>query len=330
MDFGGFLPLELRSGEPYYQTSDQMTVLPVNSGRTAIWAALQQFPSDLVFLPRYNCPTVFKLLVSLGYRVRFYDVDDRLCPILTPDVAGDAVVVLVNYFGLTYDRLKPFFNDFPNIIIDNSQAFFCAPYLADGVFNIYSCRKFFGVPDGGYVIGRRFHTIPELEREYSYDRMLFLVKSAELGTHAAYPASLENELYIGSSFLGMSVLTEKILAASDVETIQLKRRRHFELLAVELSDIQQADWQLSEAVPYCFPLLLDTDIRSELIQTHIYVATLWQHLIDDPKADAVSYRMSKFCHFLPIDQRYDEADMLKLISMVRSIYARRKAVRGNV
>lgn len=329
MDFGGFLPLELRSGESYYQTSDQMTVLPVNSGRTAIWAALQQFQSDLVFLPRYNCPTVFNLLASLGYRVRFYELDDRLCPILTPEADGDAVVVLVNYFGLTYDRLKPFFNDFPNLILDNSQAFFCEPCLADGVFNIYSCRKFFGVPDGGYVIGRRFQCVPELEREYSYDRMPFLVKSAELGTNAAYPASLENEAYIGSRFLGMSVLTEKILAAADPAAIQCKRRRHFELLASAFSDIQRADWRLSDAVPYCFPLLLDADIRSELVRAHIYVPTLWQHLIDDPNADPVSYRMSRFCHFLPIDQRYDESDMIELVDTVRSIYARRLAAEEN-
>jgi len=59
--------------------------------------------------------------------------------------------VVVNYFGLCDDvvaeaqtRHAP-----EQIVVDNAQAFFAAPTRCRA--SLYSPRKFFGVPDGGFL-----------------------------------------------------------------------------------------------------------------------------------------------------------------------------------
>ena len=66
-------------------------------------------------------------------------------------------VLIVNYFGLMDKNIQKFIESYNNIniIIDNTQAFFSNPVWKDKVYNVYSCRKFIGVPDGGYLISKR-------------------------------------------------------------------------------------------------------------------------------------------------------------------------------
>ena len=59
----------------------------------------------------------------------------------------DVFLYLINYYGqLEKNYVEELFAGHKRIIVDNAQDFFCKPI--DGVDTIYTCRKFFGVPDG--------------------------------------------------------------------------------------------------------------------------------------------------------------------------------------
>ena len=55
-EFGGYLPLELPHGQELYTGAG---VLRLNCGRNAIVAALRDAGAKKVYLPYYNCNTVY-------------------------------------------------------------------------------------------------------------------------------------------------------------------------------------------------------------------------------------------------------------------------------
>lgn len=97
------------------------------------------------------------------------------------------------------------------MIVDNSAAFYASPI--DGCYNIYSPRKFFGVPDGCYVIGDcASKGIVQYDEDYSSETASFLFKTIEFGTNATYQERMKNEQRIDQSApLRMSQLTHTLL-----------------------------------------------------------------------------------------------------------------------
>ena len=91
---------------------------------------------------------------------------------------------MVNYYGqisnVYISDLKTRHN---RLIVDNSQAYFQRP--VDGVDTIYTCRKFFGVPDGALM-----YTDTTLARslvqDKSFNRMNFLLGRFERNASEFY------------------------------------------------------------------------------------------------------------------------------------------------
>lgn len=321
MEFGGYLPLELRAGREYYSSGEMCEVVPLNSGRVAIWYSLQQFDTvKTVHLPRYYCPTVSEYLLAQGYQLEYYLIDDHLRPLLKPSYSDDEAVILVDYFGVSSDWIKHYATSIPQVILDNCHAFFSGPLQREGAYTVYSCRKFFGVADGSYVIGQAFPHPINLSREQSHPRMVHLLKSLETGTHSAYPESVQNENYFGSQPQTMSLLTKRLLESIDYNEIEVARTRNYHILAQELAGFQRVE-ELPQDVPaYCYPLLCDRDIKKALVEQKIYVPTLWKHLLEPSLSGSNEYKFSKYMHCLPIDQRYTEEDMVNLACIFKQVY----------
>ena len=64
-EFGGYLPLELPHGQELYTGAG---VLRLNCGRNAIVAALRDAGAKKVYLPYYNCNTVYDAVTRAGRR----------------------------------------------------------------------------------------------------------------------------------------------------------------------------------------------------------------------------------------------------------------------
>jgi len=224
IEIGSFLELDIRTSGEYYSNHE---IARLNTARAGIFHAMKLLETDTLYLPYYMCPSVKSFLSKKGIKMHFYNLGSDLLPMNLEPQSGSAVLIC-NYFGIIQtDKLASINQQYKNVIIDNSQAFFNQPI--DGCYNVYSTRKFFGVPDGCYVIGNNAEQGTE---DYSTDQSSetsnFLFKRIEAGCNSAYPDRMKNEERLDTAdVLNMSGLTKALLQGIDYETIKAKRKSNF-------------------------------------------------------------------------------------------------------
>ena len=313
-EMGGYLPLELHRGQSWFADLPAEQRLEVNTGRTALYYAIESLGVKHVYAPSYYCPDIIAMLERMDVQVEYYRIGEDLLPLDLPNRA-DSAVILVNYFGVMGSKLRAFAQGYDRVIFDQAHGFFTPPVMEDGVMNVYSCRKFLGVSDGAYLIGTRIAK-PELPQDVSSPRASHLFTSLELGTNAAYGDNKRNEEALGASRLGMSELTRQILEGADYEQVAERRRRNYRYLHRRLERLQLLELPEEDPVAYAYPLLLPRDIHRALVQRRIYVPVLWSQLLEPSWDGTLEQRYSANIVPLPLDQRYDEADMERMAQIV--------------
>lgn len=312
-EYGGYLPLELPLLKEYYNDEDHM--IRVNCGRSAIYCALLEAKPSKVYLPYYNCEFVKEPFEKLGIPYCYYNIDRDFMPIGI-ELLPNEYILWVNYFGTQHiDKAIKIVERFKNVILDNTQAFYAKPIKE--VYNIYSCRKFFGVSDGAYVIKNNI-VKPHLQQDESYKKIEFILKCIERGTDAGYKDYIENEDILATNILKMSKLTQRILESIDYEYIQKKRYDNFKWIHELLKDINQLDVDMSTRTPMVYPLVIKNGgLRNHLIENKIYVPQWWKHVMDKTDSQSFDYYLSKYLIPLPIDQRYSKKDMEYIANVVK-------------
>lgn len=313
-EYGGYLPIELEKREEYYHF-DSSTMKRVNSGRTAIISAVIDGGYDKVFVPLYMCESVLNALKERNISFEKYHIGRDFQPI-DVHLGERDLLIWPNYYGImSRQSIQALRQQYKNILFDNTQAFFSEPIL--DAYNVYSCRKFFGVSDGAYLIHDNMKSL-ELKEGFSSDSAKFLLKSLEYGTNAAYEEYLENEARIANeSIRSMSILTCNILKSIDYQNISQKRRVNFMYLHDKLKDVNELHIQLDEQVPMVYPLLIENnELRKHLVENRVYVPQWWRWILESKEANAFEMKLSKYLIPLPIDQRYDKVDMEYLSKII--------------
>ena len=157
-EYGGFLPLELNIGKGYF--SEYESVLSrFNSVKAGLEFIIKNSKASKLFLPCYYCPSTTEAILRTGIEVVFYHIDKEMQPIDIQDEVG-SLIILVDYFGVLGKKIENIAMGFSNaeVILDRAHAFFSRPVLRDNVYNIYSAKKFFGVPDGAYLISTKIRS----------------------------------------------------------------------------------------------------------------------------------------------------------------------------
>lgn len=85
-----------------------------------------------------------------GYLYEYYRISSDFLPVFDKELSDNKYLYIVNYYGqISNEQIKKLQEKYEHIIFDNVQAFFQKP--VQGIDTIYSCRKFFGVPDDAYL-----------------------------------------------------------------------------------------------------------------------------------------------------------------------------------
>lgn len=309
-EYGGYLPFEGHIDKDFFSQYGEEHIVRTNSGKAAIFYAIKMMDISKIYVPFYFCGSVFRMIEKIGITVeRFYLRDD-----LTPDldeIEESAGIILVNYFGFMNHKIRELVLKYRNIIVDQTHSFFSPPIFREDIYNIYSCRKFIGVPDGGYLVGERIQGV-NLENCKVSQHFLYLVQSYEYGTNSAYNEKLESDKYFSENFGGMSNLTRCMLATVDYEYIRKKRVENYKVLNDILGKDNLLNTENLEEPLYLYPFLIKADLKRKLIDEKIYVPTLWKELIVPEFYNTIEYDLSDKTVFLPIDQRYDAEDMVYL------------------
>lgn len=142
---GGYFELELRKGEHYHPQA-----LRLNTARNCFEYILRAREYKKVYIPYYTCEVMLEPVSKLGIEHEFYHINEHLEPKETLKLKVDEAFLYTNYFGLKQKCVEKLAGIYgKQLIVDNAQAFY-APRLNE-IDTFYSPRKFFGVPDGGYL-----------------------------------------------------------------------------------------------------------------------------------------------------------------------------------
>ena len=312
---GGAIPLQhpANNKENAFPYPENAHTLWVNSGRAALQCLLQTRPTPprTVWLPRFICNTVTQAIAGLRLRTKFYEIDEQLCPILPNELKEDDALVVVNYFGLTPQAVEAAAQVAPcSVIMDASTAFYSpAP---DGVATFYSPRKFTGLADGG-IATAPYELNINLPDNPQSDRL------SELLMQNASPEAVQQaEDALDAPPLRMGSTTRKLMQATDWAHAAHRRLSNYRILHRALAEINRLALPDTPAhAPMCYPLVCGIPgLRDNLIDQGVRLPLYWPEVIATTDAWQTENRMARTLLPLPLDQRYNEADMQKLLRMI--------------
>lgn len=322
-EIGGYLELERFSGEDPHDGQ-----IALNCGRACAAYLAELREIGRAWLPDYLCSSVSDALRSIGVQIEVYPISRTLLPeydcFLDRVRQGDWLY-LVDYFGTlskgdVEDALRLFDG---SVVVDEAQGYLREPW--SGADTIYTCRKFFGVPDGGYLATRDGSSLRRLlVRDESHGRMGFVLGRFERPASEFYRESSENNrLFAIEPIKSMSLLTENLLRAIDYDRAVEIRKRNWAILDSELGDCNLLWEEVSRCVPdvpFMYPLFVGnaSGMRERLAECSIYVPTLWPNVLSDGGAGSVARCFAANILPLPIDQRYGEEDMGRVVELIKA------------
>ena len=320
-EIGGYLELERFTGPMLHEGA-----LALSSGRACLSYLIRRKKIRKILIPDYICDVVE--MACEGIDVSFYPVGEDLRPRLTPEQtgavstpAGETWLYLVNYFGqLTEEELRGWAGRCPRLIVDNAQAYFDRP--VPGVDTLYTCRKFLGVADGGFLYTDALDEGggEELPRDESHGRMGFVLGRFERPAGEYYEEASRNNEILRTEPAGMSALTENLLHAVDYDRVRNARTENFRILHEALGDRNGLRLRPVEGA-YAYPLMLEggPELRRELIRQKIFIPQLWPNVLLEQPAGSAARRLTEQILPLPCDQRYGRREMERIIRAVTAL-----------
>lgn len=309
---GGYFELELQQRSEFHQEA-----IALNTGRNALEYILRVRGYRHVYLPYYSCEVILEPFKKLGIDYSFYHINANLEEEGSLSLNPDEAFLYINYFGLKQDHVEELAHRYgKQLIVDNTQAFYAKPI--DGIDTFYSCRKFFGVPDGAYLYCDQ-ELDADLEQDFSWERMTHLLKRIDVSAEAAYADFREQSLKLKNNPIKqMSSLTHRLMSSIDYDQAAAIRRQNYLLLDEAIGSKNGISLSLAaDTVPMVYPFLTDDDnLRQHLIDNKVFVAQYWPNVLDWCDKNCTDYQLTKHLLPLPIDQRYGEDDMKRIIELV--------------
>lgn len=301
-EIGGYFELERFSGKEYHAD-----LLALNNGRCALLYLLKARKIKKLYIPYFLCDSVSDLCDRYGYAYEYYPISRDFLPVFDKMLQEGEWLYIVNFYGqISNAQLAQLQKRYRYVIFDNIHAFFQKPI--PGVDTLYSCRKFFGVPDGGYL-ATDIKLEEALEQDVSKNRMRHILGRFE-GCATDYYADFKGN---DSSFAqlplrGMSELTHNLLRGIDYDAVREKRNENYRYLADALGAGNPLPLTMPDG-PYAYPFYCPNgmEMKKRLAEKKIYVATLWPNVLELDGTLEKDYAENILP--LPCDQRYGVEDM---------------------
>ena len=317
---GGYFEKEPRTIEEH--TIPQKDGILLNTARNAFEHILRMLPDvKWVHLPYYTCEVMrqpLKRLTNVGFdhyhTNHLLEMSDEMV------LQNGEYIVVNNYFGIKDAYIQKMAERYGDrLIVDNAQAFYA--HVLKGVKAIYSPRKFFGVPDGGIAcVSNDDQSWKWYDTDDSVERLEYLTIRAEQGPEAGYEKFREAEDGLDNQeTVQMSFYTQEALKHIDFEKVRDVRRRNFKKLHEALRDYNKLTIPDMDtfACPMVYPFwdCRKSDWRYELKMQRIFIPKYWPNVISYGHF-GLEEMMANQIMPLPIDQRYGEEDMKRIINLI--------------
>ena len=330
------------------------------SGREAIELALISLERERpdirkrCLLPAYMCDCVFLPFLHRGWELVFYSVDREL------EAAGEEIfrlalehdpglIFIHPYYGADTcaglrRQLAGLRRSGVLVMEDVTQSYYLEEAGKDADFVVGSLRKWYAVPDGGFVASdiALAEDVLETGEEYARERLVPLVqkweylKEKERRTGGALTAgwlprkaeylkrnrNLENALDCYQGVRRISRISAEILSRVDEEGARRRREENYHALYQHICGMKRL-WAILPEKETHAPLYLPVYVKERdslqrfLAGYGIYAPVLWP--VGEENKDFLQGDGTYiFEHMLalPIDQRYDAGDMEQLAEVL--------------
>ncbi len=310
-EIGGYIGLDRARGKEYHQGAAAL-----NSGRHCLEYLIKAKDIKKIYIPYFLCASVKELCEKLKCEFEYYHIDKSMRPLFDMVLSGGEYLYIVNYYGqIKNETIEEYKQKYGNIIIDNAQAFFQMP--VKGVDTLYTCRKFFGVPDGGYLYtDARLNE--EIAQDTSFAQINYILGRFERDAQSFYGEYQNHEHeFARREMRGMSKLTQNLLRGIDYDFAKKARTRNFEYCHKMLGKINELDLDVPDGA-FMYPLLIrdGKDLKKKLIENKIYVPTLWDDVFDISGSNLLERDFAENIVPLPVDQRYDKSDVEYVLTYI--------------
>ena len=310
---GGYFSLELPKGTEYHKNA-----IRLNTGRNCLEYILRARGYKKVYIPYYICEVILEPFGKLGVSYEFYHIDINLEICDDFSLTGDEALLYTNYFGLKQRYVEHLAEKIgKRLIVDNTQAFYAKPI--DGIDTFYTCRKFFGVPDGAYLYTDNMLE-DDFEQDKSYDRFTHLIKRIDISAEEGFADFRKNDDELDYLPIRMmSRLTQRMMQGIDYDAIANHRRENFKNLHAALNSSNDLNIELADdAVPMVYPYLTSVEgLRERLIENKVFVARYWPNVLEWTLKDNLENLLAFQMQPLPIDQRYNGKDINRIIEIIK-------------
>jgi len=311
-EIGGYFELENFVNNAYHKD-----LVALNTARHALIYVLRAKKIKKLYFPYFLCDSVRIVLDQEGFTYEQYYTSETMQPLFDKILNPDEYLYVVNYFGqLSDEAILALKDTHKNIIVDSAQAFFQRPI--EGIDTIYSCRKFFGVPDGAYL-STDVYLDETLEVDVSMHRMRHVLGRYEGDAQTYYTDFKDSSFSFREEPLkAMSRLTRNILGSIDYDAVIKIRNSNFDYLNTALESYNMMPVSKPE-VAFGYPFYVKNGIsfRKKMALKKIYIPTLWPEILIDCPENSVEYDLAANILLLPCDQRYNLDDMAYMVQCIK-------------
>ncbi len=249
-EIGGYIELDTYDLPMVHEDA-----VALNCGRNCLAYIIRSRRIKKICLPYFICGSIPEVCEREGVETRFYHIAPDFRPVGNPVAADDEWFFFVNYYGLFgNDEIRAFAEKYPRIIVDNTNSYFQEPLA--GIDTFYSCRKYFGVPDGAFLYTDAVSD-GELPQDESFERMRFLLGRFERTASEFYPEYQQNNLFFKSEPVKtMSKLTCNLLHAVNYEKAEEIRKANYVFLHAQLGGMNGLKLQ-EEPATFMYPFMIE-------------------------------------------------------------------------
>lgn len=321
--------------------------------REAIYAIARSLDSSekIVLLPAYTCDTVITPFKELGWKCVYYPVDLqlRIDVNTTLDLYNhsQAALILVHpYYGKDLNDeeivlLETIHEKGCKIAVDLTQCIFSPQRLQCVDYYLGSYRKWYAIPDGGYLESKvgveMFDSELEeneefvtLQRDAMYLRGLYFQTDNEevksISRRLNKMAVEMTDYHISPH--KMSAYSYGLLTKENARLNQERRFENYEFLLNKLKSVDGCEMfcdnmaEISSAPLYFMIYVNDrSDLQRDLAEHHIYAPVIWPVVYHEVLINETIKYIYDYILAIPIDQRYDEHDMGTIVEVIKEHYS---------
>ena len=340
-----------KSNQPYLNENERQElpegICYYRSGRDALKAIAISLRDryDTILMPALCCESMVSPFLANGYRAEFYKLDTDYTP-EEQDVAKKlndrTILCVMSYFGADLyangklERLK---RCFPKsfFVEDRTQDFLLEKETASCIdATVVSVRKWFALPDGGMLIGKKFTQMGQIDstfcklREDALKRKDEYLESGQETSKVQYRKELAEateRLDKEAVPAAMSEKSRQILYRMRLDSMFEDRKKNLFALQQALQPLEQdgkiefLPFDTSRSTLY-FPILCERRdfIQAELAKRNIYCPVIWPLPNGAKDVCTRSERTAKRILCLPCDHRYLPEEMEQIAKEIISVF----------